>query len=327
MAKPSDPTNYTLGRGKVLFKPVGDTAFLDLGNAPALTATLTPEKLTHFSSRGGIKVKDLDIVTQLESTGSVTLDEPKIENLKLFSMAAIISDIVQSSSSEADTNYTAVENAWIDLGFKVLTLFKVLLPGVAVTTTFASDLWVAASHGLVDDDIVEVINTGGALPAGSSADTTYHVVSASAGDFKLSIVPGGTPIVLTDDGTGTHAFHQIAVSGTDYDVDLKVGILFSRSEGIITDADVLLVSFSYAALTEKSIKGGTTTTIKGELFYVADPAVGRIQDLKAASVSITPDGDLPMIGDELTTFNMALEFLEPTPGDGFFEIVDRGVVV
>lgn len=87
-AQMSATRDYTLGKGKVLFQPDGQTAFMDLGNAPAFTISVSIDKLEHFSSRSGLSTKDLEVITKLGMGGSFTLDEPKPDNLRMFVMAA-----------------------------------------------------------------------------------------------------------------------------------------------------------------------------------------------------------------------------------------------
>ena len=41
--------DYTLGKGKVLFRPEGQDGYIDLGNAPAFAINVSIEKLEHFS--------------------------------------------------------------------------------------------------------------------------------------------------------------------------------------------------------------------------------------------------------------------------------------
>lgn len=59
---------------------------------------------------------------------------------------------------------------------------------------------------LVDDQIVEVSNSGGGLPGGLAADTSYYVINPDydAGTLQLSATSGGAAINITTAGTGTH---------------------------------------------------------------------------------------------------------------------------
>jgi hypothetical protein len=74
-----------------------------------------------------------------------------------------------------------------------------------------TDTFTAVAHGMLDGEVVIVTNSGGALPAGLSAEDAsgnvrpYYVVSATADTFQLSLTSGGPAVVITDDGTGTHS--------------------------------------------------------------------------------------------------------------------------
>ena len=51
--------NYTVGKGLVSFKKMGATAFADMGNCTEFEFTPEIEKLDHFSSRTGVRFKDV----------------------------------------------------------------------------------------------------------------------------------------------------------------------------------------------------------------------------------------------------------------------------
>lgn len=82
---------YTLGKGRLAFKPdvngVEGKSYLRLGNAPEFMLSLTIEKIEHFSSEAGLQLKDASIITKVTLMGTFTLDEPSIQNLKLFFMS------------------------------------------------------------------------------------------------------------------------------------------------------------------------------------------------------------------------------------------------
>jgi hypothetical protein len=325
MAAPNTVTNYTLGRGKLLFKEDGQAAFADLGNGPSFAITVTLENIEHRESRGGLKSKDLDIVTQLDAAGTLTLDEAKIENLKRFFMAGSISSALQSSGSATDEAHTALHDLWIELGKVSISAVKVTDNGAVVTFTNGTDKVNLAAHTFSEGDIVEFSNSGGALPAEISADTTYYVRNPGAGDFEISIAPTGSILDFTDDGTGTSSVHELFVEGTDYDIDYGGGLLYARSEGAIGASETVQVTYAYAEQDVKDVRAGSTTTIFGELFFVGDPAHGRILDARGR-VSLKPDGEFPMIGDEITEFTFNAEFLKVAGVSGLVQIIDRGVV-
>jgi hypothetical protein len=86
---PASPStaNYFVGKGILSFNrldadglPVG---VRDLGNAPAFSIGPTVEKLDHFSSRAGVKQKDLTVILSQGLNVKFTLDEITLENLAL----------------------------------------------------------------------------------------------------------------------------------------------------------------------------------------------------------------------------------------------------
>jgi hypothetical protein len=64
------------------------------------------------------------------------------------------------------------------------------------------------AHGYVTGDTILFSNTGGGLPTGLSAATTYYVIKVSANVFKvassLAYAYAGTAVNITGQGTGTH---------------------------------------------------------------------------------------------------------------------------
>ncbi len=79
-----------------------------------------------------------------------------------------------------------------------------------VTATFdnATEIWTSVTHGLIDGDIVQLTNSGGALPSGFAAATVYYVINATTTTFKLSLTRGGAEVNGTTNGTGTHTIHN-----------------------------------------------------------------------------------------------------------------------
>ena len=89
----SSADNYTLGKGIVSFnkKEANGTykGELDLGNCPEFSFNISIEKLEHFSSRGGLRAKDKEVISQVSPGVSFTLDEINSDNLALLTMADI----------------------------------------------------------------------------------------------------------------------------------------------------------------------------------------------------------------------------------------------
>ena len=60
--------NYYVGKGKISFKAVGGTTFRDLGNVSSARNHANITTLEHFSSREGVKKKDMEVVTEKKMT-------------------------------------------------------------------------------------------------------------------------------------------------------------------------------------------------------------------------------------------------------------------
>lgn len=91
-------------------------------------------------------------------------------------------------------------------------------------TAATTDIITSAAHGLKNSDMV-VLTTTDTLPAGLSTSTVYWVIEAATNTFELSSTAvenyttgdqgkPGTPVDITDTGTGTHTFtmHDIGKS-------------------------------------------------------------------------------------------------------------------
>lgn len=83
MATSPNVLNYFIGKGTITFTPLLGSP-RDLGNAPAIKLTPSVTKLDHFSSRQGVKKKDLSVVTEQTLTLDITLDEITADNLALL---------------------------------------------------------------------------------------------------------------------------------------------------------------------------------------------------------------------------------------------------
>ena len=77
---------YYIGKGVVSIQLDGELEYRDLGNVPVFEFEPTIETLPHFSSRYGVRSKDLEVVTLMSATLNLTLDEWTYDNLMLVFM-------------------------------------------------------------------------------------------------------------------------------------------------------------------------------------------------------------------------------------------------
>lgn len=117
--------NYYLGKGVLKFNRLDSDGLpeglRDLGNAPNFSIQPVVETLDHFSSREGIKTKDLSIDTMVGATVKFTLDEYDKDNLALALLGTLAGNVIHGlvsrnltgelrffGSNEVGPNYNAV---------------------------------------------------------------------------------------------------------------------------------------------------------------------------------------------------------------------------
>jgi len=78
-------------------------------------------------------------------------------------------------------------------------------PFVFTASSDSGLLLTHAAHGLLNGNIIQVASAG-TLPTGLSASTNYYVVSKTTNNFKLATSSGGSAIVYTNAGSGSHTW-------------------------------------------------------------------------------------------------------------------------
>ncbi|KGJ23761.1 hypothetical protein [Paracoccus sanguinis] len=96
--------NYTLGRGKLYFSPfrpgtTNPAGFRYIGNTPSLSYTATVEKLDHYNSDAGIRVKDASVVLSADFAMQFTTDDISAENVAMFFLNENPETITQASAT------------------------------------------------------------------------------------------------------------------------------------------------------------------------------------------------------------------------------------
>jgi len=98
---------YTLGGGTLLFSEddttlVGDEkGYISVGNMVSFESTLDPEFLEHYTSQSGKRVKDEEVVSQLNANVTAVVDEFSIENCRNFFYGGAISDVAAATATSA----------------------------------------------------------------------------------------------------------------------------------------------------------------------------------------------------------------------------------
>ena len=112
--------NIVLGAGKVFFELEDASGVLAggeryLAETPGFAISVTPETLEDWSSDGRIAEKLLDITTQVNRGGTLTLKDVIADNVALF-VAGAKSAVTQSATPVVDEPITLYKDRWVQLG-------------------------------------------------------------------------------------------------------------------------------------------------------------------------------------------------------------------
>lgn len=184
--------NYTLGRGRLNFGqykpgtqiPRGERY---MGNSPEISYSSASETLDHYSSDGGVRVKDGSVILQQDYTGSFSLDDINMANLALFFLgnAQTLTVVESTVTGEAHTD--------VEVGFTYQLGTSAANPsGVRMvdTVTVAKDgggeALVAGTDYVVDLTLGRItILEGGGITNGDDL-TVGYTVGASTRDQVIS---------------------------------------------------------------------------------------------------------------------------------------------
>lgn len=84
--------NYTLGRGILSIAKWANGApgsYQDIGNCSKLELAIKVDKLEHYSSRSGLRVKDKVVTVEAGYSGTFELDEIAADQLALYVMGTV----------------------------------------------------------------------------------------------------------------------------------------------------------------------------------------------------------------------------------------------
>ncbi len=222
--------NLTLGKGKLYFEEFaqgqtkGSGRFRFIGNVPTLTVNQEIESLDHFSSTGGIRVKDRSVTLQNDMGGSFTTDHIGEKNLAMLFQGSASEDTIGSATGLSEQHDDVLLDTYIQLGVTdgkpegIGGVDDVIITAGADTLTAGEDYDVDEATGLVylrddaadledgDDIIIHYSTTAGTRsrvvdesreifgslkyvadnPVGENRDRTWPSVKISAsGDFGL----------------------------------------------------------------------------------------------------------------------------------------------
>jgi len=158
MATPHSVNNYTISKGILSIAQYSGAnigTYVDVGNCPSMEIEPSIERLPHYSSRAGARVKDKNPVISTEYAVRFDLDEIAATNLAKFLLGNIAGGSVISALQDTDNEYALrfVENNPAGPN-KTWNLWKVTLaPGGPLQLVGDGTAWAVMSlqgEGLAD---------------------------------------------------------------------------------------------------------------------------------------------------------------------------------
>jgi hypothetical protein len=347
--------NYVVGRGRLFFGQFrpgtrnarGQRYF---GNTPALSLSQSEDTLDHYSSEGGVRVKDASVSLQNDSSGSFQCDNISLPNLALWFRGIQTANIEAGSASATGTitlsTAVPVEGDSVTIGGQEIEFVDEDPVGLQVEIGASIGATATALANLINDlsmtlgvtatvNAAEVTLTANAPGAGGNTITLAKTAATPANiTVSGATLAGGTSTTETVGSVERGLWYQLGVSDdlpqgvnhigsvtiTDvspdsYTVDADAGRIYIKPEAVdIVDGDDLEVSYGTVAGVD-DIVIARTDTIEGEMAFIANNAAGANDNYFWPYVKLTPDGDFNLKGDEwlAVTFN--------------FEILKRDVAV
>jgi len=113
--------NLILGRGKVYFDIYGAdgvtlTGRRYIGNTPEMQLDITATQLAHYSMDAGLKVKDDNVILELDRKGTFKTDEVSDANMSLFLIGQLQTQVQTLSASATSAILLAKKDRYYQLG-------------------------------------------------------------------------------------------------------------------------------------------------------------------------------------------------------------------
>lgn len=319
MATTPSTDNYQLGKGVGYFAIKDPTTGIyhgerDLGNIPALTSNVAIEYLTHYSSRSGLRNRDLNKPIEITPTLTATLDEITEDNQVLAALGTLSTET--QAAGYLDTSFIAETGLRTVLGKRSIGLYHLVYKASATPALFVEDEIITSAGGATGEVIAVVgdANSGTlVIMLTSGTFVADEAITGSVAGDALVDTPESFQaglINIKDSGDTT-----TYVANTDYKVDIslkdeKVGrFLIPATGSSIGDGDTVNVRVNYAETTYSLITFFTNIDVEGRFRFVSDNAIGPDAEFVAHRASITPQGDRAYIGDALTEISLQFELL------------------
>lgn len=246
--------NLVIGRGQLQFSkfvvanPTTPRAaeYRDLGNCPGVTLNVTTETKKHNSSRGGLRLLDLEITLSQEFTGTITVEDMKPENFARFLMGTE-STLSQAAVASATETFTNVK---VNSGYQLGVSLPSRPEGYKNVTITTAVLAAAPATPLVDGLDYEFDGPRGffrILPTtdkivDSHLSTGFTLTYAVGAHTRSRVVSGSTEL------RGSLQYHAYNYTGPVQDFFFPNVTLRPNGDlGLITDEDFMTLNFGFTA--------------------------------------------------------------------------------
>jgi hypothetical protein len=312
--------NLRIGAAQVWFNRFdenGDpTSWLHLGNCDTFDFNTTVDTKEKKSSMAGNRAVLKSIVVGTETDLTLALTEYDLDILALFMLgekSSFAQNVEASVVARAINGGVALEvDKWYDLNDSngdpaVNVDVDTVQQAIALTLTAAAN----ASGG---NTAYTGTITGGGSNAHVGKKFTVTGFSTSANNIANALCVASTTTTLTlVNASGAAETHAGLATGTDiptdsYETNVGAGLirLLSTGPAHAAQAGVTTWSGSIPVMATSQLQGLTVGKIEGMLRLVdaEDLNTGKRLRVDFKKVSMTPDGNLPMIGEDFGTFNM-----------------------
>lgn len=158
----------------------------------------------------------------------------------------------------------------------------------------------------------------------TAGNVTAEVVTAKLG-FRVDLANRAVSSVVVKSSDEITTY----VENTDYEIDTTkkddvIGRINFLSGGSITDNEELHIDYDYADATYTKVYAMDQAKFESQVRFISDNPVGPQIEFTAWKVSITPDGDTAMIGDDWSTLSFTGEVLKDETNHSinpYFEVI------
>lgn len=189
--------NYVVGRGKLYFNQfVAGTKTITgggryLGNSPELSLSQDEEKLDHYNSDSGIKVKDASVSLQNDQSGSFSLDDISPENLALWFRGAIEAGVIAGGAVVDEAHLDVKRGTHLQTGLTPLNPIGARnISAVVINNTTQANALVAMATNYEIDAVTGRIFIIEDAPGIAEGDDLVIDYTAAAGTEELVIAAG-----------------------------------------------------------------------------------------------------------------------------------------